>query len=113
MNHPHYDNHQDLFSRPVTTDTMRGAVPAPNWLILEAIPKPDEHQSTGGIIMTNAATKASTPLVFRVIAVGEGVGYTRDDLVLVSFLAGDKLSSEIVVCHQDDIILKWGEGIRR
>lgn len=109
----HYDVYRDLYSQPVDLDTVAGAQPAPGWLLLHVIPKPTEHQSAGGIIMTQQATKTSTPVVYRVIAVGEGVNYLPDDLILISFLAGDRLSGEICLAHKDDVVMKWGHGLKK
>lgn len=109
----HYDVYKDLYSQSVTLDTVAGARPAPGWLLLHVIPKPDEHKTGGGIIMTQQATKASTPVVYRVIAVGEGVSYKPDELVLISFLAGDRLSGEICLCSQEDVVMTWGHGLMK
>lgn len=109
----HYDIYKDLYSEPVTLDTVAGAKPAPGWLLLHVIPKPTEHKTSGGIIMTQQATKTSTPVVYKVIAVGEGVSYKPDDLVLISFLAGDRLSVEICLCSVDDVVMTWGDGLKK
>lgn len=107
-----YAKYRDLYATAVTADVVAGATPAPDWMILRVIPKPAEHKMAGGLVMTNAATKTATPLVFEVLSVGRNVAdYAPGDLVLCSFLAQDKLSAEICLCNQEDIILKYGAGL--
>jgi len=106
----YYDTYRDLYADPVTADVVAGATPAPGWLILRVIPKKPEARK--GSILVNSAT-SNTPVVYEVLAAGDGCRNEPGDLVLFSFLAGDKLSAEIVVVSSEDIILTWGHGLRK
>jgi hypothetical protein len=112
----HYSKYKDLYHEPITAEIMEGAKPAPGWLILEAVlPSPENLSSINaksGIILTNSVKTRREPIVFKVLATGTGVNYMVDDLVCVSFRAGDRFGdSMIVLCQQEDITLVWGQGI--
>lgn len=106
----YYDVYKDLYSDPVTADVVAGATPAPGWLVLRCIPKKAEAKK--GSILVNGAT-SNTPVVYEVLIAGEGCRNKAGDMVCPSFLSGDKLSAEIVLVMQDDIMITWGEGLRK
>lgn len=112
----HYQIYQDLFHTRLTANHMAGAVPHPDRLILEIVPPAPSSLSNankGGLILTET-TKASDPIVYRVLAAGSSTPYQPEDLVCISFMSGDKFSgSNIVSCHKDDVIFKWGHGIQK
>lgn len=106
----YYDIYRDLYADTVTADVVAGATPAPGWLVLRCIPKKPEAKK-GGIIVS--AASSNTPVVYEVLIAGEGCRNKAGDLVAISFLAGDRLSAEIVLCQQEDVALTWGEGLKR
>ena len=106
----YYDTYRDLYADPVTADVVAGATPAPGWLVLRCIPKKTEARK--GSILVNSAI-SSTPVVYEVLIAGEGCRNKPGDMVCPSFLSGDKLSAEIVLVMQDDIMITWGHGLRK
>lgn len=106
----YYDIYRDLYADPVTADVVAGATPAPGWLVLRCIPKKPEAKK--GSILVNSAT-SNTPVVYEVLIAGDGCRNRPGDLVCPTFLAGDKLSAEIVLVAQEDVVITWGEGLRK
>jgi hypothetical protein len=106
----YYDTFRDLYADTVTADVVAGATPAPGWLVLRCIPKRVEAKK-GGILVS--AASSNTPVVYEVLLAGEGCRNKAGDLVCIVFLSGDKLSAEIVLCQQDDIMLTYGYGLRK
>lgn len=104
----HYTLYRDLFVESVTIDTVVGFEPASEFLLLEVI-QPEKQKSSGKI---KTIAKNVPPLVFRVITAGDSVTkYKKDDLVLITFQAGDIVSAKICLVKQQDIVGKWGSGL--
>jgi hypothetical protein len=111
----YYKKYKDLYHESITTETVVGFQPNKNILLLEVIPecpKPELSSANKGGLLRTQTSKAREPVVFRVIAAGEGCTYEPNQLVLLTHLAGDRFAgSDIILCRDEDVFGAWGEGI--
>ena len=118
---------KNLYRDKITSQTLAGARPHPDWLILEVVPESAMSASSDSKkaqintnfsvmkpqLSTDNVIEAREPVVFKVLASGSNVDFVSpNDYVNITFLAGDKFgNSPIVLCHKDDVTLVWGSGL--
>jgi hypothetical protein len=112
----HYKKYLDLYHTTIKPQHMSGFRPVGDWLILEVLPDcPDDLSSanTAGL-MISKTMKKSEPVVFACLAAGPSCTTQVGDLVLCTFLAGDRFAESNVICVQErDVIGVWGNGIQK
>ena len=121
--------YRNLLRENVTTDTVVGAQPFGKYVLLAGIDDDPIHNlkdqrmkimrekgqriRADSIVESSSALKQRTPIVFRVLNCGPDVTRVApDDLVSITFIAGDKFAgSPVVACLEEDIVFKFGVGL--
>ena len=105
----------------ITKETVKGAIPHPDWILAEVQQEPIDQNSMLAELKTRhpdnmmpiLVWKPATPIVYQILAIGKNVADVKvGDYVSITFEAADQFAgSDILACHKDDISFVFGEGL--
>lgn len=113
----YYPFYKDLREETIDALILEDCTAGPEWVVVEQVPAKPALPPPPGTIF-NTQNQQNPPQVWRVIAAGTTAKQNFPDLhvgafVLIHSQAGDAASTDVFACKWNQVVLVYGNGLKK